>query len=370
MILPIIYIILFIYLIYFIWITEPLFKKEEISVSNYNPFISIVISAKNESNNISLLLKSLQNQTYPLDRYEIIIANDSSTDDTLNQLIAAQNKISNLFIIDIKNTPIKWGAKKWALNKCIHKTKGEIIIQTDADCIHPSDWAFNIVQIFQNQNIGLVCGASYIGKKYIFWDQILKFESLAQESFTYANSKRNLFLSCTARNIAFRKKVFEEINGYNNISHIASGDDDLLLHKIATLTNYEIKFLANKNILVSSSSPQTINQLFLQRLRYASKGILYYKLDTPKEVKIILPFLIIANIASVFSIMGFIIFQNYIWLIPFILKIFSDVILIVKYMEKLNIRFNIIYFIILMVIHPFYIISFGIIAPFTKVQWK
>ena len=370
MMLPIIYIILFIYLIYFIWITEPLFKKEEISISNYNPFISIVISAKNESNNIPLLLESLQNQTYPLDRYEIIIANDGSKDDTLNKLINAQNKISNLFVIDIKKAPSNWGSKKWALNKCFNMSKGEIIIQTDADCIHPSDWVFHIVQIFQNQNIGLVCGASYIGKKDIFWDQILKFESLAQESFTYANSKRNLFLSCTARNIAFRKKVFKEMNGYNNISHIDSGDDDLLLHKIATLTNYEIKFLANKNILISSNSPQTIKQLLLQRLRYASKGLLYYKLDTPKEVKFILPFLIIANIASASSIIGFIIFQNYIWLIPFMLKIFSDIILIVKYMEKLDVSFNIIYFIILMVIHPFYMITFGLIAPFTKVQWK
>ncbi|MDB4031268.1 glycosyltransferase [bacterium] len=370
MILTIIYFILFIYLIYFIWIIEPLFKKDEIHISNYNPFISIVISAKNESNNIPLLLESLQKQTYPLDKYEIIIANDGSKDDTLTQLIHAQNKISNLFVIDIKKTPTNWGSKKWALNKCFHKSKGEIIIQTDADCIHPSAWVFNTVQIFQNQNIGLVCGASYIGKKNIFWDQILKFESLAQESFTYANAKRNLFLSCTARNIAFRKKVFEEINGYDNISHIDSGDDDLLLHKIVTLTDYEIKFLANKNILVSSNSPQTIKELLLQRLRYASKGILYYKLETPKEVKIILPFLIIANVASAFSIISFIIFQNYIWLIPFILKIFSDIILILKYMEKLNISFNIIYFIILMVIHPFYMITFGLIAPFTKVQWK
>ena len=86
MILFAIYIILLLYLIYFIWITEPLFNKKNKN-KNYNtPFISIVISAKNESANISNLLIGLLNQTYPDTNYEIIIANDKSTDDTLNKL--------------------------------------------------------------------------------------------------------------------------------------------------------------------------------------------------------------------------------------------------------------------------------------------
>ena len=48
--------------------------------------MSIVISAKNEEKNLDLLVDSLLNQKYPKSCYEIIIANDKSTDSTLNKL--------------------------------------------------------------------------------------------------------------------------------------------------------------------------------------------------------------------------------------------------------------------------------------------
>ena len=370
MILFFIYIILFAYLIYFIWITEPLFEKNKIENKSYYPFISIVISAKNERNNIKPLLNSLSHQNYPKEKYEIIIANDQSTDNTLEQLLNYQSKMNNLKIIDIEKTPSNWGSKKWAINKCINDSKGEIILQTDADCLHGKNWIFEMAQPFQYYKIGFVCGPSYIGKKSNFWDLILKLESISQESFTYANSKKNLYISCTARNMAFRKTIFNEINGYNEISHIESGDDDLLLHKVATQTNCQIKYIANEKSLVRSDAPNTIKNLYLQRLRYASKGIIYYKLTTPKEVKIILPFLMIANFSAIIAMINFINYQSYFWLIPFLFKGLADIILINKYMDYIKINFKFLYFFILMIIHPFYIVIFGAIAPFTKIQWK
>ena len=107
-----------------------------------------------------------------------------------------------------------------------------------------------------------LAGPSYIGIKNNFWDELLKLESIAQESFSYANSKRQLYLSCTARNIAFRKIVFQEIEGYNGISQIKSGDDDLLLHKIVTQTNWDIKYIANAKSLVASTIPQSFKSFY------------------------------------------------------------------------------------------------------------
>ena len=81
------HIILFIYLIYFIWIIEPFFKKrEKKKIKGDYPFVSIIISAKNEAENITNLLNGLLTQEYPKNSYEIIIANDKSTDSTLNKL--------------------------------------------------------------------------------------------------------------------------------------------------------------------------------------------------------------------------------------------------------------------------------------------
>ena len=70
--------------------------------------MSIVISAKNEEKNLDLLVDSLLNQKYPKSCYEIIIANDKSTDSTLNKLNEFKKKYNQLIIVDIQNTPKNW----------------------------------------------------------------------------------------------------------------------------------------------------------------------------------------------------------------------------------------------------------------------
>ena len=365
------HIILFIYLIYFIWIIEPFFKKKEKKkIKGTFPFVSIIVSAKNETKNITNLLNGLLMQKYPKNSYEIIIANDKSTDSTLNKLKDFKKIYKQIKIIDIQKTPQDWGSKKWALNQSIESSNGDIILQTDADCFHQKNWIIKMVEPFANQNVGFVCGPSYIGFDPTFWNEILKLESVAQESFTYANSKRKFYLSCTARNIAFRKKIFNEIEGYKDIEHIESGDDDLLLHKVVIQTDTKISYIANEESLVSSKAPDTMKDLYLQRLRYASKGLLYYKINTPNEVRIILPFLFISNFMCIVSIINFISYHNVIWLVPLLMKGLSDIILINQYMYKIRMHFKLLYFIILMIIHPFYVVIIGGLAPIIKVQWK
>ncbi len=365
-----IYITLFIYLLYILWIAEPLFLKRKISAKKDNPNISVIISARNESDNVNSLIKSLKKQTYPNNKFEVIIANDRSTDDTLNKLKELKQDFKNLKIINIEETKINWSPKKWALNQCIKESKGEIILQTDADCIHNETWIESMAQPFEDKNIGFVAGPSYMGLNNNFVNQLLKLESIAQESFSYANSKHQLHISCTARNIGYRKRVFQEIDGYSNISHINSGDDDLLLHKIATETKWGIKYIANSDSLVASTIPNSIKSLYLQRLRYASKSLIYYNLSTPKEVKIILPFLYFTNLMCAISILQFINTQTLFWFLPLLIKSIAEIILISKYMSKIKVDFKLLYFIILMIIHPFYIIIFGGLAPFLSVQWK
>ncbi len=365
-----IYITIFIYLIYIIWIAEPLFLENNTFRKKDEPDISIIISARNESHNIKALIRGLQKQTYPNNKFEIIIANDRSTDDTLKKLNSLKKECNNLKVINIEKTEINWSPKKWALNECIKEATGEIILQTDADCQHNEKWIESMAIPFENKNIGFVAGPSYMGIKNNFVNELLKLESIAQESFSYANSKRQLYLSCTARNIAYRKRVFQEIEGYSNISHINSGDDDLLLHKITTQTKWDIKYIANYDSLVSSTIPQSIKSLYLQRLRYASKGLLYYNLSTPNEVKIILPCLYFINLMCAISILQFINTQILFWFIPLLIKSIAEIILISKYMSKIKIHFKLLYFVFLMIIHPFYVIIFGGLAPFLSVQWK
>ncbi len=47
---------------------------------------------------------------------------------------------------------------------------------------------------------------------------------------------------CNAANLAFRKSVFLEVGGFDDNLHLTSGDDELLMQKIALLKKYKIKF--------------------------------------------------------------------------------------------------------------------------------
>ena len=106
----------------------------------------------------------------------------------------------------------------------------------------------------------------------------------------------NLSFSCTGRNMGFLKQAFIEINGYEGIEHYISGDDDLLLQKFSTLLDGKINFSFNHQSIVTSPPPDSIKSFLHQRIRYASKGFDYYKLNTTIEFKLVLPFLYIINL--------------------------------------------------------------------------
>ena len=144
-------IFLILYLFYFIWLTEGSETKgSENTTLNYenNQAVSIIISIRNEANNINKIINSLASQNYELTKYEIIIANDKSIDNTLELLTLAKLKIKNLRVINVEKTPNNWASKKWALNQCINQAKGDIIVQTDADCIHHPNWLSRITSPF------------------------------------------------------------------------------------------------------------------------------------------------------------------------------------------------------------------------------
>ena len=359
-----------VYCIIILWFSDAInkFSIENNNIKQYeNPFISIIIAAHNEEKNIEKLLHSLFNQTYNNKLFEIIIIDDRSKDNTANSISNYSN--SNLKLIKIDETPLGWSHKKWALNSGIKNAKGEIILQTDADCIPNKRWIETMVNAFSDNNVGFVCGPSPLFSKNKI-EKILQLENNAQDAVSAGGLQNKLILSCTGRNLAFIKKIFENIQGYKNIEHFESGDDDLLMQKINKKTNYKIKFLIDENAIVYSNPPHSINQFIKQRLRFASKGLFYFTWKADISLRIILPILYLTNITICFAIIQFSSTSNPIWLFPFILKSLSDMYLTYNYCAKINQNWNFYDCLLLSFIHPFYIIIFGTLGPILKVKWK
>ena len=366
-------IIISIYLILLVWFSNNLFYRKNSNViqSNHNlPQVSIIVAARNEEKHIEKLIKCLVNQDYLNDKYEIIIADDRSSDKT-NQIIKKyENKFSNVKSIFIDKTPLGWSGKKWALTKAISISSGDVILQTDADCLPCKGWVKSMVSYFKNPNVGFVCGASPLIHSDALLNKIFVMESMIQESVNAGAINSGLIISCTGRNIGFKKDLFNQIDGYVGHHTILSGDDDLLLQKFALKTNCIIDYAVDQNSLIQSFAPISFLGFLKQRLRFSSKGLLYFKMQTTIEFKGVIILLYLVNFLFIFNLFAMISLANIFFIIPLIIKMAADFLLSYIFMLKIKLNWSLFAYFVLTLLHPFYIVIIGSLGPFLKLDWK
>ena len=80
---------------------------------------------------------------------------------------------------------------------------------------------------------------------------------------------------CNGANLAYTKKVFEEVGGFKGIDHIASGDDMLLMHKIFRLYPEKVLFIKSPEVIVQTQPAPNLKAFINQRIRWASKADKY-----------------------------------------------------------------------------------------------
>ena len=292
------------------------------------PHVSILISARNESAGIRETLDSVLAQEYA-GQWEVWVADDRSDDDTPKILAEYAAKNPRLHVLTIRDIPEGASPKKHALSQLIDACDGEILCLTDADCIVKPTWIAGIVAEFE-PGIELVAGHSYIptvpGKSSVLIC-MQAIETLIYRVAGTAGLAMHLPLTSTGNNLAYRKSFFKSVNGFEGVIKIQSGDDDLLMQKLAADRPWAMRYCIAESTFVTTSGKETLHELWEQRKRWASKTIYY----TPKIVFVLSMVFLFLTMQCVAAILAPFSFEILIaTLVAFIAKCIGDLVLILR----------------------------------------
>lgn len=244
-----------------VWLIFPTAKPQEVSVS-----IAVVIPVRNEATNLPALLDDLANQSQLPE--EVWILDDGSTDGSAELIRSRQADFPvplHLWTSDRpEQSPIS--PKKYALTTLVPQLNTDWIITTDGDCRVPRHWIKTIASQTPNR-VFLAGPISFIpAKKGWVWAQSIELASL---QFIAAVT---LFLKvptmCSAANMAFQRTSFP---GFAGNEHIASGDDEFLMHTYHQKFFGQVAWVKSPEALVLTQAQTSWSSFVSQRKRWASK---------------------------------------------------------------------------------------------------
>ncbi len=263
--------LLIIFFIRFVLVLSGMIREKSkplpINDKNNLPFVSVIVPARNEQDTIQDCLLAISMNSYPVDKYEIIAINDRSTDNTGKLINSLLPQIPNLSVVSLTEDRkvVNLKGKPGAIQSCINKTKGDILLLTDADCKAGTKWIETMVRGFQDENIGLISSFTNVSGER-FFDRLQSLEWLYLNSIGSAAIGWDKPLSCFGNNLAVRKKDFMRVGGYEKIKFSVT-EDLALLHAIHD-SGKKVRYLAHPDSLCYTKPNKTLKEYLKQHHRW------------------------------------------------------------------------------------------------------
>lgn len=226
------------------------------------PLISVIIPVRNEEMTIGKLLTDLSRQDYR--NFEIIVVNDDSEDETL--WMVSRYDLRNLHVVHNKGK-----GKKAAITSGVRAARGTIIVTTDADCSVPPEWLTVLRARFRDTDVMMAFGGVRMAGDDSFFSSLQAMEFSSLVGTGAATAALGFPTVCNGANLAFRKKAFAAVKGYDGNLEIPSGDDEFLMRKIARHFSGGVHFVNDPRAVVTTESQPDPEAFFNQRIRWASK---------------------------------------------------------------------------------------------------
>ncbi len=231
---------------YWFFFSRLAFYRHKKPVSADKP-VSVVICAHNEAFNLLDFLPQILEQDYP--DFEVIVVNDSSTDETKEILLEISQLYPNLKIVNVNNSVTFFRSKKFPLSVGIKSAKNEYLLLTDADCRPTSNqWLRNMQAQFDGTR-QIVLGFSQYEKQRGLFNLFIRYDAFQNALQYLSYTLAGLPFMGVGRNLAYCKTLFYQQKGFISHYKISPGDDDLFINQAANKRNTVIEIQNNSQII-------------------------------------------------------------------------------------------------------------------------
>lgn len=352
------------------WWRTPAFGKSGPAATTT---ISVVVVVRNEAANIGGLLQTLAAQSYPAQRFEVLVVDDFSTDATAALVGAfARQSGFKLRLLNLQDHPggeyLNGNHKKKAIEWAVDEAAGELIVTTDGDCLAPENWLSIIAAFYARTRARMICGGVTFVPETSFFARLQTVEFASLIGSGAATLRLGVPTMCNAANLAFAKRAFLEVGGYQGTAATATGDDLFLMHKIHRRHPSQVRFLKNPQAVVRTLPQATPGGFYQQRKRWASKWSLYQD----KRVSGLAAFVFAANLLAVGGLLaaaaGHISWS--VLLAGLAARWLAEWFFLVSVLRFLQKRHAVCWIPVVQWIYPFYVVLFGLAAQRKGYRWK
>jgi cellulose synthase/poly-beta-1,6-N-acetylglucosamine synthase-like glycosyltransferase len=365
----ILFVVLVIYVVFILQLIIGFEKVKSFVRTDEKPktAFTIIVPFRNEEKNLSKLLQSISKLNYPYKLIEVILVDDFSTDSSERICIRWRLEHEYLDTTLLENLRLSNSPKKDAIGRAMPIAKHDWIITTDADCIVKPNWLLTIDNYIQNNDAEMIVGAVIYKTKNNWFHHFQQLDLLSLQGTTIGSFGINKPFMCNGANFAYTKNFFTKIGGFGGINDKASGDDVFLLQKAVAKVPEKVHYLKNTETIVKTKPENDLFQLFMQRVRWASKTTGY----SSTYAKFLAVIVLLMNLSLVCGL-WFVVCGCCNWkilLIPFLIKYLVDYCLLYK-ANKYLLKGKWLLPLASSLLYPFYSSLVGIYSLFGSFSWK
>lgn len=233
---------------------------------NFNrPFVTVIVPARNEEDNIGKCLLSILTQKYP--NFEVVAVDDNSDDRTLKimkDISSKQGFSKKLKVVSLSDKPDGWTGKTWAAQQGYMNSHGDILLFTDADSFFESKYTIELtVRQMLSDKLDALTGVPYL-PLIDFWSKVVMpvwnlYSEVFDRGIADVNDPHSRVAFVMGSFFMIKREVFEAIGTYRSVS--GEIQEDRAIGDLLKTGQYRIKMF-KVDSLVSALWSRDISSLW------------------------------------------------------------------------------------------------------------